>query len=389
MTTEEIIDLEEQYQLPTYNKMPLSLERGKGRYIWDAADNKYLDFYGGHCVTLLGHCPPRVVDAVQQQAETLIFYSNAAHNSTRAQAAKRLAQVAPQGMGNIFFANSGSEANETALKLARTWTGKTGVVALEGDFHGRTLGSLATTWGKKYRDPYRAVLPETTFVPFGDAEAAAKTLANSDDIAALILEPIQSIAGIREASKDYYQTLRELCDQHNVALIFDEVQTGVGRTGTFSVSEQYGITPDLITLAKSLGSGAPVSAVLANEAIADTVEYGDQGSTFGGGMIAMSALKATLDTIVEDNLMERATAIHKRIRSGISPLVEEVRGRGCLIGVELKESSKPVVQGLREQGVLVGTAAPSNVLRVMPPLNTTDEEIDTFVAAFEKTVQTA
>lgn len=384
MTTTEVIDLEDRYQLPTYKKMPLALEWGRGRYVWDSEDNKYLDFYGGHCVTLLGHCPPRVVRAVQEQVETLIFYSNAAYNSSRAKAAGRLAGFAPEGMENVFFANSGSEANETALKLARTWTGNTDVIAMEEGFHGRTLGSLAVTWADKYREPYKPVLPDTRFVPFGDAEGVARELEENDKIAAVILEPIQSIAGVREAPKKFYQQLRTLCDKHGLALIFDEVQTGVGRTGTFSISEQYGITPDLITLAKSLGSGVPVSAVLTSDAIADTVDYGDQGSTFGGGMIAMAALQATLETIEEDNLLERAREIHDRIRRGLSPMVEQVRGRGCLIGVELNGASRPVVEGLRSRGVLVGTASPDNTLRVMPPLNTSDDEIDEFIAAFER-----
>lgn len=386
MTTEELINLEETYQIPTYNKMPIALERGSGRYVWDVEGNKYLDFYGGHCVTLLGHCPERVVKAVQEQAEKFIFYSNSVYNPLRAEAAERLAQFAPEGMKNIFFANSGSEANETALKLARTWTGKTGVIAMQEGFHGRTLGSLATTWADKYRGPYESILPETQFVPFGDAAAVAETIEENDDIAAVILEPIQSIAGVREAPEEFYRQLRTLCDTHNVALIFDEVQTGVGRTGTFSISEQYGMTPDLISLAKSLGSGVPVSSVLTSDAIADTVEYGDQGSTFGGGMIAMAALTGTLDTIEEENLLSRAGEIHSRIRSELSPMVREVRGRGCLIGVQLTTAAQPVVEGLRDHGVLVGTAAPDDTLRVMPPLNTTDEEVDAFVEVFEEVV---
>jgi acetylornithine/succinyldiaminopimelate/putrescine aminotransferase len=386
MTTEEIIDLEERYQIPTYNKMPIALERGRGSYVWDVEGNKYLDFYGGHCVTLLGHCPERVVEAVTAQAKQLIFYSNSTYNPLRAEAAEQLAGFAPEGMKNIFFANSGSEANETALKLARTWTGKTGVIAMKGGFHGRTLGSLATTWGEKYRGPYTSILSETQFLPFGDAAALARALEHNADTAAVILEPIQSIAGVREAPQTFYRKLRTLCNRHNVALIFDEVQTGVGRTGTFSIAEQYEMTPDLISLAKSLGSGVPVSAVLTSDAIADTVEYGDQGSTFGGGMMAMAALKATLTTIEDDGLLARAGEIHERIRSGLSPMVREVRGRGCLIGVELDTSAKPVAERLRNAGVLVGTAAPDDTLRVMPPLNASDDEADTFLERFEEVV---
>ena len=387
MTTQATIALEERYQLPTYNKMPLAFVRGEGRYVWDADGDRYLDFYGGHCVTLLGHCPPRVVEAVQAQAAQLIFYSNAAHSPVRAQAAERLVSLAPEGLGQVFFANSGSEANETALKLARTWTGKPGVVAMEHGFHGRTLGSLAATWAKKYRAPYADVLPKTHFVPLGDLDAVEALFTARDDLAAVLLEPIQSIAGMRAAPKDYVRALRRLCDAHGVALIFDEVQTGVGRTGTFSISEQYGVTPDLITLAKSLGSGVPVSAVLVADAIADTVQHGDQGSTFGGGMLAMAALTATLDTIVEDDLMARAGVLFEKIRDAVAPHVQDVRGRGCLMGLVLDGPAAPVLTALRARGVLAGSAGPDNVIRLMPPLTTPDDAVDRFAEAFAEAVE--
>lgn len=388
-TSEAIARLEETYLLPTYDKMPLAIERGEGAYVWDAEGNRYLDFYGGHCVTALGHCPPRVVEAIQEQVEQLIFYSNVAYNERRARAARRLVETAPAGMKQVFFANSGSEANETALKLARTWSGKSKVLAAEEGFHGRTLGSLAATWAQKYRAPYESILPPAGFVPFGDADAAAAALEREDDVAAFILEPIQSIAGVREAPPEYFQALRDLCDEHDVALCFDEVQTGVGRTGSFSISEQLGVEPDLITLAKSLGSGAPVSAVLTTGEIADTVDYGDQGSTFGGGMLAMAALEATLDTIEEDGLMSRAVAIHERICEELGPVVEEIRGRGCLMGVQLEGPAEPVLNALRSRGILAGGAGPADVIRLMPPLVASEEDVGVFVDGFEEAVRSA
>ncbi len=386
MTTQEIIQQEDAFQIPTYKKMPLALVRGEGSYVWDADGKRYLDFYGGHCVTLLGHCPPRVVAAVQAQAAQLVFYSNVAYSPVRARAAALLAEVAPDGLGHVFFCNSGTEANETALKLARKTTGKTGVVAMKQGFHGRTLGSLAATWGDKYRGPYTAVLPETHFVPFGDLDAIEAVLTTNDDVAAVILEPIQSMAGIVQAPDAYYQGLRALCDRHGVLLIFDEVQTGVGRTGTFSISEQVGMTPDLITLAKSLGSGLPVGAVLASDAIAAGVQLGDQGSTFGGGMLAMAALTASLETIFEDGLMDRAKIIHQQIHALTGPLVKSVRGRGCLIGLELDGPAQPVLAALREGGVLAGGSGDPNVIRLMPPLTASDDDVAAFVAAFEQAI---
>ncbi|MFQ5570539.1 MAG: aspartate aminotransferase family protein [Rhodothermales bacterium] len=388
MTTQEIINLEESFQLRTYRKWPLALVRGEGSYVWDADGTRYLDFYGGHCVSLLGHCPPGVVAAVQEQAEALLFYSNVAYSPVRAKAATLLADMAPEGLGHVFFCNSGTEANETALKLARKHTGKPGILAMEQGFHGRTLGSLATTWNATYRAPYRTVLPDTHFVPFGSLEAVEAVLDANDDLAAVILEPIQSMAGIVEAPDAYFADLRALCDHHDVLLLFDEVQTGVGRTGTFSISEQFDITPDLITLAKSLGSGVPVGAVLVSEAIAPEVEHGDQGSTFGGGMLAMAAVTATLETLLTERLMDRAWAIHQGIREAVTPLVKDVRGRGCLIGLELDSPAVPVLARLRALGVLAGGSGHPNVIRLMPPLTASDDDVATFAEAFSLALET-
>ena len=391
MTTDETIALEHNLEIPTYNKMPMALVRGEGRYVYDADGAAYLDFYGGHCVCILGHCPPTVVRAVQRQAGKLMFYSNVAHSPIRAAAAQAVVNLAPDALGNVFFANSGSEANETALKLARTYTGRSEVVALSGGFHGRTLGALATTHKPAYRQPYLDVLPQTHFAPHGDLTAVAELLA-SGDVAAVIVEAIQSIAGMRMAPVDYLRQLRDLCTTHGTVLILDEVQTGVGRTGTFSISEHYGVTPDLITMAKSLGAGVPVSAVLVHDDIAATVESGDQGSTFGGGMLAMAAVKATVDQIVDDGLMARAEVIHSHLADHVASMVAEVRGKGCLIGLALDRPVAPVIDALRKRGVLVGGSADPHVMRLMPPLTTTDAEIESFALALDASldaVQTA
>ncbi len=388
MTTDAIIAQEERFLLPTYNKMPLALDRGSGVYLWDTEGTRYLDFYGGHCVALLGHCHPRVTAAIQQQAAQLQFYSNVSYSPVRARAAERLVSLAPEGLGHAFFANSGSEANETALKMGRQWTGKPGVIAMEGGFHGRTLGSLAVTASAKYRAPHAAVLPSTHFAPFGGVDAVKQLLEAHDDIGTLILEPIQSIAGMRMAAPAYYRELRALCDAHGVVLVFDEVQTGVGRTGTFSISQQLGMVPDVITLAKSLGAGMPVSAVLVSDALAAMVEAGDQGSTFGGGMLAMAAVEATMDALVEGDLMARAAHVHERLAAGLAPYVASIRGLGCLMGVEMPTPVKPLLAALRAEGVLAGGSGDPHVMRLMPPLVTPDEAIDAFIAAFAAAVTT-
>lgn len=382
MKTADIIAQEDACLLPTYRKMPLALVRGAGSYVWDADGRKYLDFYGGHCVTLLGHCPARVTKALQHQADTLLFYSNVVYSDIRARAAGRLSRMAPPGLDSIFFCNSGTEAVETALKLARKATGRMRIVSMEGDFHGRTLGSLATTWNPAYREMYQSLLSGVQFVPFGDPDAARRAVDSS--VAAVILEPIQSIAGMVEAPPEYYRALAGLTRRHGCMLIFDEVQTGLGRTGTFSVSEQYGMRPDIITLAKSLGSGLPAGAVLTTARVAETVQYGDQGSTFGGGMMAMAAVEATLATIEEDRLMERAARIYDTIAREVSPRVASVRGRGCLMGLEFEQPAAEVLAGLRERGVLAGASANSRVARLMPPLSATDQDVDVFLSAISQ-----
>ena len=370
LSTDAAIRAEDAATLPTYAKPPVALVRGEGAYVWDADGNRYLDLYGGHCVALLGHSPPAVQQAIAKQAGELLFYSNAFYSPVRAEASERLVGLA-DGFDRVFWCSTGTEANETALKLARATTGRSGVVAVKGGFHGRTLGSLAVTWGDGYHAPYRSVLPETTHVPFG-WEGAAEEALQGGDVAALILEPIQSMAGVYEARPGYYQALRRLCDQHGTLLLFDEVQTGVGRTGRFLYGEHVGVRPDFVTLAKSLGSGVPVGAVLCREAVAGQVKPGDQGTTFGGGPLAMAAVSATLQGLIDGDLMTRATRLFELFEAELCGVegVVEVRGRGGLIGVQLDRPAKPIGAGLRARGILVGSAAEPHTLRLMPPLVT-------------------
>lgn len=376
--TSSVMEIEDRFLLRSYKKKPIALVRGEGCQVWDLDGNQYLDFYGGHCVTLLGHCPPPVVKAIQKQVGELMFYSTLVYSPTRAAATNALAEFAPDGMKTIFFCNSGTEANETAMKLARKHTGKSTVISMEGDFHGRTLGSLSVTWNAHYREPYSGSMGPVQWSPLGDFQKLEELVKSSDDIAAVIIEPIQSMAGVVTAPQEFFAATRQLCDEHGIKLIYDEVQTGIGRTGRFSISEWLGVKPDLITLAKSLGSGVPVGAVLVSDEIADAVEFGDQGTTFGGGMVAMAAVAASLQMLKDDNLMARAPRIFDRIQSQLAPHVEEVRGSGCLIGVQLKEPTGPVIAKLLERGILVGGSGEPNTIRVMPALVASDDEIDFF-----------
>ncbi|MEA2575985.1 MAG: acetylornithine/N-succinyldiaminopimelate aminotransferase, partial [Chloroflexia bacterium] len=286
-----VIDEETSAQLGTYAKLPIVAVRGQGIMLYDASGKAYHDFYCGHAVTLTGHCHPRVVRAIQEQAEKLIFYSNIVYSEVRAKYAGMLVGVAPEGYGQVFFCNSGAEANETALKLARKFTGRPTIVAMEGGFHGRTMGALAMTANPKYKKGFEPLLPGVEFAPFGDLTAVERLMAEQE-VAAVIIEPIQSIAGVRMAEADYYRGLRELCDRNGSLLIFDEIQTGLGRTGTLWVGEHWGVVPDIITLAKGIASGVSMGATLISTRIAETVHLDEHGSTFGGSPIACAAATA-------------------------------------------------------------------------------------------------
>ncbi|HZJ71472.1 MAG TPA: aminotransferase class III-fold pyridoxal phosphate-dependent enzyme, partial [Planctomycetota bacterium] len=270
--TAAIIATEDAWQLPTYAKLPIALVRGEGSYVWDADGRRYLDMYGGHCVALAGHGHPRLVAAIREQAGRLLFYSNVVYSDVRALAAERVASLAPEGLRRVFFCNSGTEANETALKLARKSTGRKHVISMREGFHGRTLGSLGATGLGKYRDPAYPLPAEHAFVPYGDLpalqaafEAAPRGADGQSGVAAVILEPIPSMGGIRVAPDSYFAAMRALCDQSGALLVFDEVQTGFGRTGTLFFGEGAGVRPDLIAGAKGAGGGVPAGVVFVRE----------------------------------------------------------------------------------------------------------------------------
>jgi acetylornithine/N-succinyldiaminopimelate aminotransferase len=375
-----VIAEENSAQLGTYAKLPIVAVRGEGIMLYDAGGKAYYDFYCGHAVTLLGHCPPRVVAAIQEQAARLIFYSNIVYNDVRAYYAAKLVGVAPAGYGQVFFCNSGTEANETALKLSRKFTGRPTIIAMEGAFHGRTMGALAMTANPKYKAGFEPLLPGVRFAPFGDLDALSGMM--SEDVAAVIIEPIQSIAGVVMMEPSYYQGLRELCDKWGVLLIFDEIQTGLGRTGKLWAGEHWGVVPDIITLAKGIASGVPMGATLVSDRIARTVKLDEHGSTFGGGPLACAAATATLDTILDEGLVAHAAEMGNLIKEKLSglPHVVKVRGLGLLLGLHLDIPAKEVQTAALEQGIILGTSGDPNVLRVMPPMVVTEADIEHLTA---------
>jgi acetylornithine/N-succinyldiaminopimelate aminotransferase len=383
---ENIIDIEEKYQVATYKKFPFVIERGEDVWVYTSDGEKYLDLYGGHAVVSTGHSHPRIVKAIADQAAKFIFYSNLVYNDTRARAAKRLVEVSPDAFTKVFFVNSGTEANENAIKIARKLTGRLKVISFEGSFHGRTPGSLSATGLPKYREGIRPMLEGHVYAPFGDASAVERVVDN--DTAAIILEPIQSMGGVRMAEPEFYQALRQLCNQSGALLIYDEVQTGMGRTGEYFFAGRFGVTPDMVTLAKGIASGIPMGAVLMTEALAGQIRSGDLGTTFGGGPIACAALEATLEVMSEDNLLENVCINSAYLCNELRKLdfVEEVRGLGYLIGIKFKgESAKPYQQALLEKRIITGLADDVSVLRLLPPLTLKQAEIDLFLSELAHT----
>ena len=386
---EEVRASEERYQLATYKKMPIAAERGEGVWIYTSDGEKYLDLYGGHAVAGTGHAHPHVVAAIQAQAEKLLFYSNLVYSETRARATAKLVSIAPKQLTKVFFCNSGTEANENAMRLARLTSGRENIISFSGGFHGRTADAISATFLGRYREIGKPNVPGHLEAEFRNLESV-RTLAD-ESVAAIILEPIQSMAGVRTAAPEFYINLRELCDERGIVLIYDEVQTGVGRTGDwfFAGSEVgSGIVPDIITLAKALGSGIPVGACLVTEKISSSIKENDLGTTFGGGMIAMAAVKATLEAIENDEMLANVKAVERYLRKQLAevPEVVAVRGRGFLLGLEFRDKAAPIHKALLDRKVITGTSSDPRVLRLLPPLCLKTTEIDIFVTALKEAV---
>jgi acetylornithine/succinyldiaminopimelate/putrescine aminotransferase len=381
-STAEIITSEERYQLATYKKMPVVAERGEGCWIVSGDGERYLDLYGGHAVAGTGHCHPHVVKAIKEQADKILFYSNLVYSETRARAAEKLVAVAPASLTKAFFCNSGTEANENAMRMARMTTGRENIITFSGGFHGRTADAISATFLGKYREIGKPNVPGHLQAEFDDIESVRSLADNS--VAAIMLEPIQSMAGVRTAEPSFYRALRELCDERGIVLIYDEVQTGVGRTGEwfFAGSEAGdGVVPDIITLAKALGSGIPVGACLVTEAVASHIKENDLGTTFGGGMIAMAAVTATLEAIEQGEMLANVRAAEAHLRERLSEVeqVVAIHGRGFLLGLEFADKAKPIHEALLERRIITGTSSDARVLRLLPPLSLKQSEVDLFV----------
>jgi acetylornithine aminotransferase/acetylornithine/N-succinyldiaminopimelate aminotransferase len=385
---ENLRALEDRHTIGITAKLPLALERGEGFWVWDDQGNKYLDLYGGHAVALAGHSPPEVVAAIAEQAKKLLFYSNAVYSAARARAAQRLTSLAPDNLKKVFFVNSGAEANENALKVARKWRGRRRIVSFRGSFHGRTAGAMSVTGLAPYDRQHKEIVPGTVFCRWGDVAEVDAAL--DGDTAGVLLEPIQSLGGVRVADVDFVRRLEELCRSRGAALIFDEVQTAVGRAGTPFIAQHYGVKPHLISTAKGIASGVPCAALLVDEGLAETVGGNDYGTTFGGGPLAMAACDATLALVQEKRLWENAARVGAYAKELLAKVkgVSEVRGLGLLLGVQVDRPAKKVRDALmQEHRILVGTSSEEQTLRLLPPLTISEKEIDFLAVALEKVLQ--
>jgi acetylornithine aminotransferase len=363
-----------------YGTPQLALERGEGVYVWDSEGNRYLDMLGGIAVNALGHAHPAIVAAVTEQIGKLGHTSNLYINTPSLTLAERLLDLAGVD-GRVLFGNSGAEANETALKLSRR-TGRTKIVATDGGFHGRTMGALTLTGQPGKRTPFEPLLPGVTHIPFGDA--AALESAVDGETAAFIVEPIQGEQGVVVPPEGYLQAAREITAKHGALLILDEVQTGIGRLGTWFAFQQVGVVPDIVTLAKGLGGGLPLGACIAIGDTAGLFEPGQHGTTFGGNPVCCAAALATIDTIASDGLLDQVSAVGKEIAAGVEqlghPLVAGVRGAGLLIGILLRQNvSSAVVAAAQQAGYLINPIQP-DVIRLAPPLILDHQDAARFVA---------
>ena len=384
MNTQEIMDLDKKFVMQTYGRQPLALSHGKGVEVWDMEGNSYLDCFAGIAVNNIGHAHPKVALAICHQAQRMIHCSNVYYTQEQVELAQLLTQVSPHD--RVFFANSGAEANEGAIKLARKYTGKGEIIATDNSFHGRTLATVTATGQDKYKEPFKPLPAGFKHVPFGDIQAMAEAI--NEETAAIILEPIQGEGGLIVPPEGYMQQVKALCRQKDVLLIMDEIQTGFGRTGEMFASTLFGVQPDITTVAKAMGGGYPIGAILANERIASAFEPGDHGSTFGGNPLGCAAAKAAIEVILDENLVHQAQVMGEYFKTSLEQMtskydiVKEVRGKGLMIGIELTKSCGDVVNEAREQGVLINCTA-DKVIRLVPPLIITKEQLDAVVKVLD------
>jgi len=386
----EIINLEEKLMANVYAKRPIVITKGKGALVWDINGKEYIDCTSSYGVCIVGHSHPKVVEAVRRQAEILISCHASFYNDARSELLQKITQIAPRNLNKIFLANSGSEAVECAIKLARKFSGKPEIIAMMGAFHGKTMGALSATWDKKYREPFKPLVPEFKHVPPDDLEKVREAITKKT--AAVLVEPIRGEGGIRVPPNGFLPGLREICDETGVLLIFDEVQTGFGRTGKIFACEHWNIVPDILCLAKSVAGGLPLGITIAKENVMSSLKVGEHTTTFSGSPLVCAAACAAIDVLVEEKLPERAAMLGRYFKEKLEVLqarhkiVREVRGLGLMIGMELRFDVLNIILKCMERGVLVLDAG-RNILRFLPPLVIEREHIDRVIDIFDTVME--
>jgi len=369
---------EDQYLGNLYQRFPVTIEKALGSHVWDTDNNEYIDCMGGYGVALVGHRNERVVNAIKSQIEKVITVHSSFYNKTREEFLQTLIGIAPAGLSQVHLNNSGAESVEAGIKFARKFTGRKGMVAMKGSYHGKSMGALSLTFSPKYRESFQPLVEKVTFSPYGDIDALQTTV--DKDTAFVILEPIQGESGIHVPPDGFLQDVRKICDENGSLLVFDEIQSGLGRTGRMWASEHWETTPDIMCLAKGIAGGVPMGVTLVRPDILSVMKKGEHSSTFGGNPLACAAGTATLQALTQDGLIENAKNMGEKFFRGLNDLkskhkiIREVRGRGLMIGVELKFDVKDILMEGIKKGLLLLYSG-RNILRLLPPLVISDEDV--------------
>jgi acetylornithine/LysW-gamma-L-lysine aminotransferase len=362
---------EDDYLGNLYQRFPINISKGKGAIVWDVSGNEYIDCMGGYGVALIGHCNDRVVNAIKNQSEKLITCHMSIYNNVRLEFLEKMSKISPKKLSKIFFSNSGAESTEAALKFSRKFTGKNGIIAMSGGYHGKTFGALSVTHNEKYRKSFQPLLEGVKFVPYSNPSKIEESL--DDSIGTVIIEPIQGETGIIVPSEGVLQQIRKICDQNNLVLIFDEIQTGLGRTGRMWAGEHWSTTPDIMCLAKGIAGGLPMGLTLCKPEILDAMKVGEHSSTFAGNPLSCSAGIATIDSIIEEKLVENAVKVGNVFKNGLFQLkenhriVRDVRGLGLMLALELRFDIKDILFDGIKEGLLMLYSG-RNIIRLLPPL---------------------
>ena len=369
---------EDQYLGNLYQRFPVTIEKGLGSHVWDTDNKEYIDCMGGYGVALVGHRNERVVNAIKTQLDKIITVHSSLYSKTREEFLENLMKIAPKGLSQVHLNNSGAESIEAAIKFARKFTGKKGMIAMNGSYHGKSLGALSHTFNPKYRKSFQPLVDKVSFSPYGYIDGLQNTI--DDDTAFIILEPIQGESGIHVPPNGFLQKVRKICDENEILLIFDEIQSGLGRTGRMWASEHWETSPDILCLAKGIAGGVPMGATLVKPDILSVMNKGEHSSTFGGNPLSCSAGTATIQALTQDGLINNAEKMGQKFRQGLDTLksnhsiIREIRGKGLMIGIELKFEVKDILLEGIKKGVLLLYSG-RNILRLLPPLVITDDDV--------------